>query len=109
MLPPDKRDPSGGGRHPWAPTDRAELARLIEFHRCARRSVAQLLDRHRAAGYRLVGAGIVVGSDAPPERIANSHIRAHACEGRLCRTALEDDKAATVAAWLVLAEDDARI
>ena len=137
-----------------AQTDSAVLARLIEVvHRCARRSVIELLDRHRAAGYRLVGAGIVVGSDAPPERIANPHIRAHACEGRLFRTALEgglqergvscivvveralystaapvlnaaeasvkqavtalgrgqvpgwrvDDKAATVAAWLVLA------
>jgi hypothetical protein len=137
-----------------AQTDSAVLAQLIEVvHRCARRSVAQLLDRHRAAGYRIVGAGIVVGSDAPPEGIANPHIRAHACEGRLFRTALEgglqecwvtctvvveralystavtvlngsegslkqavtslgrgrvpgwrvDDKAATVAAWLVLA------
>lgn len=74
-----------------AQTDAAALAPLIcMVHRCARRSVAQLLDRHRAAGYRLVGAGIVVGSDAPPERIANPHIRAHACEGRLFRAALED-------------------
>jgi hypothetical protein len=137
-----------------AQSDSAVLARLIEVvHRCARRSVAQLLDRYRAAGYRLLGAGIVVGSAAPPEAIANPHIRAHACEGRLFRTALEsglqeggvtctivveralyptavtlfnrseasvkeavtalgrgrfpswrvDDKAATVAAWLVLA------
>lgn len=141
-----------------AQTDSAVLAGLIEVvHRCARRSVAQLLDRHRAAGYRLVGAGIVAGSDAPPESIGNPHIRAHACEGRLFRTALEsglqecgvtcivvveralystavpllhgseasvkqavtalgrgrfpgwraDDKAATVAAWLVLASQAA--
>jgi hypothetical protein len=137
-----------------AQTDSAVLARLIEVvHRCARHSVALLLDRHRAAGYRVVGAGIVVGSDAPPEGITNLHIRAHACEGRLFRAALEgglrecgvtctvvverrlyptavtllkgseaslkhavtalgqsrfpgwrvDDKAATLAAWLVLA------
>lgn len=137
-----------------AQTDGAVLARLIEVvHQRARRSVAELLERHRAAGYRLVGAGVVVGSDAPPDGIANPHIRAHACEGRLFRTALEeglqqcgmtvsvvveralyptaarvlsgseasvkqavtalgrgrfrswrvDDKAATVAAWLVLA------
>jgi len=72
-----------------AQTDSAVLARLTDIvHRCARRSVAQLLDRHRAAGYQFVGAGIVVGSDAPPEGIANPHIRAHACEGRLFRTAL---------------------
>lgn len=74
-----------------AQTDSAVLAGLIEIvQRCARRSVAQLLDRHRAAGYRLLGAGIVVGSDAPPEGITNPHIRAHACEGRLFRKALED-------------------
>jgi hypothetical protein len=73
-----------------AQTDSAALARLIEVvHRCARRSVAQLLDRHRTEGYRLVGAGIVVGSDTPPESITNPHIRAHACEGRLFRIALE--------------------
>jgi len=71
-------------------TDRDVLARLIEVvHRCARHSVAQLLDRHRTAGYRLAGAGIVVGSDTPPEGIANPHIRAHACEGRLFCIALE--------------------
>ena len=137
-----------------AQTDSAVLARLIEVvHRCARRSVTLLLNRHRAAGFRFVGAGIVVGSDASPDGITNPHIRAHASEGRLFRTALEaglrecgvtctvvverrlyatavtllkgseaslkhavtalgrgrvpgwrvDDKAATVAAWLVLA------
>jgi hypothetical protein len=73
-----------------AQTDAVVLARLIEVvHGCARRSVAAHLERHRAAGHQLVGAGIVVGSDAPPETMANPHIRAHASEGRLFRTALE--------------------
>lgn len=73
-----------------AQTDEAVLARLTRIvEGCARRSIAELVGRHRAAGYRLLGAGIVVGSDAPPERLANPHIRAHACEGRLFRTALE--------------------
>jgi hypothetical protein len=72
-----------------AQTDAAELARLLEVvHRSARRSVAELVDRHRRAGYRLVGAGVVVGSIAPPERIANPHVRAHASEGRLFHGAL---------------------
>ena len=72
-----------------AQTDVAVLAQLIEVvHRCARRSVADLLDRHRT-GQRIIGAGIVVGSDLAPDGIANPHIRAHASEGRLFRTALE--------------------
>lgn len=73
-----------------AQTDVAVLAQLIEVvHRCARRSVAELLDRHRTVGHRIIGAGIVVGSDLAPDGIANPHIRAHASEGRLFRTALE--------------------
>jgi hypothetical protein len=32
----------------------------------------------------------VVGSDIDPARISNPHIRAHALEGRLFRTVLED-------------------
>ena len=88
-----------------AQTDPAVLAQLIDVvHRCARRSVAQLLDRHRAAGYALVGAGIVVGSDAPPERIANPHIRAHACEGQLFRNALEGGLQEGGVTWLVVVE-----
>src|SRR5262249_18175538 len=34
-------------------------------------------------------AGLVVGSDIDPGRIANAHIRAHALEGRLFRTLLQ--------------------
>jgi hypothetical protein len=73
-----------------AQTDEGVLAQLIEVvHGCARRSVAQHLARHRVAGYQLVGAGIVVWSNTPPDGIANPHIRAHASEGRLFCTALE--------------------
>ena len=73
-----------------AQTDVTVLAQLIEVvHRCARRSVAELLDRHRTVGHHIIGAGIVVGSDVTPDGIANPHIRAHASEGRLFRTALE--------------------
>ena len=35
-------------------------------------------------------ANLVVGSDLDPARIANPHIRAHALDGRLFRTVLED-------------------
>src|SRR4029077_15441018 len=64
-----------------AQTDSAVLAQLIEVvHRCARRTVAQLLERHRAAGYLIGGAGILLRIDAAPLHAANLHIRAHAFE-----------------------------
>jgi hypothetical protein len=63
------------------------LVKLVE--RFAHRSVARLLADYRAAGYRVRGAGIVVGSVIDPARIANDHIRAHAEEGRLFRSVVE--------------------
>src|SRR5262245_61010634 len=56
----------------------------------ATRSVAELLDYVRAAGQLLLGAGLVIGSQIDPATIANPHIRAHALEGRLFRTVLEE-------------------
>ena len=52
-------------------------------------SVRALLREYRDAGHRLRGAALVVGSVIDPARIGNDHIRAHALEGRLFRTALE--------------------
>jgi len=78
-----------------ARTDPAELERLSALvERCAREAVPPLLARWRDAGYDLLGAGLVIGSDAVPERIANPHIRAHAAEGRLFHRVLEQAVAA---------------
>lgn len=136
--------------------DSPELDRLIASVKSyAAQSIEQLLDGIPDAGRRLRGTGLVVRSDIDPARIANPHIRAHACEGRLFRAAVEaalrshdlpctiflerdllarasevlgrpaaalkqtltelgrsvdggwrrDDKAATLAAWLVLSTD----
>jgi hypothetical protein len=65
----------------------ARLSRIIE--RCARGSVDDLLSDGSFAGARCRGAGLVVGSVIDPATIGNLHIRAHASEGRLFRTALE--------------------
>lgn len=62
-------------------------AALVE--RCALDAAPPLLARWREAGYDLLGARLVVGSDAVPARIANPHIRAHAAEGRVFRRVLE--------------------
>jgi hypothetical protein len=56
----------------------------------ANRSVTGLIADYRKAGYLVRAAGLVVGSDIDPARIANPHIRAHALEGRLFRTVVEE-------------------
>ena len=56
----------------------------------SQRSLSALLRKYSSAGYRLSGAGIVVGSDCDPTTIANPHIRIHAFEGRLFRRVIED-------------------
>jgi hypothetical protein len=73
-----------------AQTDVARIRKLVRVvQRCAHRSVGDLAKRCRAAGYQVHDAGLVVGSDIDPARIANQHIRAHDHEGRLFRTAVE--------------------
>lgn len=58
--------------------------------RVATRSVTELLRDFSAAGHKVRRAGLVVGSQINPESIANPHIRAHALEGQLFRTVLQD-------------------
>ncbi len=87
---PEARQPfhAGLGRHE-ARGARA-VARLVRsVERFAHRSVARLIADYRAAGHRLRGVGIVVGSTVDPATIGNEHIRAHAEEGRLFRTVIE--------------------
>lgn len=86
---PDSRQPYHAG-FGQAQTDEVELERLIRaIERYAHRSIGAVIARSRASGHSLGGAAIVVGSEVDPERIANPHIRAHASEGRLFRTVVE--------------------
>jgi len=64
------------------------LRRLVE--RVTRRSLGALLKEYRGQGRRVRRVALVVGSLIDPARIGNDHIRAHALEGQLFRTALED-------------------
>ena len=69
----------------------AEIRRRTKVvQRVAARSVAELLDRFRAVGSPIRGAGLVVGSQIDPASIANPHIRAHALEGSLFRSVLAE-------------------
>jgi hypothetical protein len=74
-----------------AQEDQREIARLTKIiRRAAGRSVADLLADRAIAGRCCRGAGLIVGSLIDPATVGNPHIRAHANEGRLFRTVLED-------------------
>jgi hypothetical protein len=72
-----------------AQQDERELARRIAIvERCAKASISALLSELRPC--KAVGAALVVGSVIDPASVGNPHIRAHANEGRLFRTVVED-------------------
>jgi hypothetical protein len=72
-------------------TNRAKINERVRIvKRVAQRSVPRLVERYRRSVGKLQGAGLIVGSMVEPESIANPHIRAHACEGRLFRGVLVD-------------------
>ena len=83
-----------------------EIARRVAIvKRCAKKSVAALLETLRLArpepvegrarsGQAAVRGALVVGSLIDPATIPNPHIRAHAHEGQLFRTVLEESLAA---------------
>jgi hypothetical protein len=90
-------------------TDEGEIARRVKIvERCAGESVASLIRsaslsrlrsrygeaRRSAGGAKAAGerlrAAVVVGSVVDPATIGSPHMRAHANEGRLFRTVLED-------------------
>jgi len=71
--------------------DADEIARRVGIvERCAKQSVAALVASIAAHGRRTPRprAALVVGSVIDPATVGNPHIRAHASEGRLFRTAL---------------------
>ena len=72
-------------------TDTTKINRRESFVRSvAQQSIATLLADYRAKGYAISRAGLVVGSQIDPDSIANAHIRAHAFEGQLFRSVLEE-------------------
>jgi len=89
-------------------TNAAKLKlRLQIVHRAARHSVAKIVSDHRRDGHKIHRAGFVVGSQIDPALIANPHIRAHALEGQLFRTALADALRAHQVRCIVLSEREA--
>jgi hypothetical protein len=72
--------------------DAQEIARRVGIvKRFAARSVAALVEElARPKDRGPLRAALVVGSVIDPTRVGNAHIRAHASEGQLFRTVLED-------------------
>jgi hypothetical protein len=86
---PETRQPYHAGTG-LLETDNAKVDHRTEIiERCTMLSVAKLLKGYRDLGLNLWGAALAVGSMVEPATIANPHIRAHALEGRLFRTVLE--------------------
>jgi hypothetical protein len=76
-------------------------------HRATKQSVTKLLSDYGRKGYSITRASLVVGSQLDPATIANPHIRAHALEGQLFRTALERALNAHSIRTAILLERDA--
>jgi len=89
----------------------------------SQQSLTRLLKGYQQKRFRITCAALVVGSQIDPANIANPHIRAHALEGRLFRSAvaetlqdheihtdvlLERDAYASVAARLKQSSDDVK-
>jgi len=102
-----------------------DSARLNQRERVVRgisqESLTRLLNCYRQKRFQINRAALVVGSQIDPARIANPHIRAHALEGRLFRSVIEQvlhdheirtelllerDTYASVAARLTQSSDD---
>ncbi len=73
------------------PGQAAKLERRLRglVERVTKRSLGALLKEYRRQGRPVRRVALVVGSLIDPARIGNDHIRAHALEGQLFRTALE--------------------
>jgi hypothetical protein len=86
---PETRQPYHAGTGELE-TDSPTLNRRERVVRCiSQQSLTTLLNGYRQRGFRIRRAALVVGSQIDPAAIANPHIRAHALEGRLFRSVVE--------------------
>jgi hypothetical protein len=89
-------------------TDTKETNRRREIvQRVTKQSVTKLLADYRRKGHVITRASLVVGSQLDPATIANPHIRAHAFEGQLFRSVLDQALHAHGIHTAILLERDA--
>ena len=71
-------------------TDMNKISRRVDLvRRITKKSIAKLLAGYRQQNFTIKRAALVVGSQIDPRSVANAHIRAHALEGQLFRSVLE--------------------
>jgi hypothetical protein len=91
-------------------TDAKKINRRTDIvRRVTKHSVAKLLAHCRRKDYAITRTSLVVGSQLDPATIANPHIRAHALEGQLFCSALEDALHAHGIRTAILLERDAYV
>ena len=86
---PETRQPyhAGMGR---LETDMKKISRRVDVvRRVTKKSIAKLLAGYRQQNFTIKRAALVVGSQIDPRSVANAHIRAHALEGQLFRSVLQ--------------------
>ena len=120
---PETRQPYHAATGKLEADTRTVNQRVRVVRRVAQESIRTLLASYRRRGYRIKRASFVVGSQIDPDSIPNPHIRAHAFEGQLFRSVVEDilhahdirtaiflerDAFATAAAELKRSSDDVR-
>jgi hypothetical protein len=71
-------------------TDAKKISRRVDVvRRITKKSIAKLFAGYRQQNFTIKRAALVVGSQIDPCSVANPHIRAHAFEGQLFRSVLE--------------------
>jgi hypothetical protein len=87
---PETRQPyhAATGRLETEPKKTRRRTDIVQ--RMTKQSVTNLLADYRRRGYSIRRASLVVGSQIDPALITNPHIRAHALEGQLFRSALKE-------------------
>jgi len=89
-------------------TDTKKISRRVDVvRRITEKSIAKLLAGYRQQNFTIKRAALVVGSQIDPRSVANAHIRAHALEGQLFRSVLQESLHAHCIVTDVLIERDA--
>ena len=89
-------------------TDTKKINRHVDaLRRITEKSIAKLLAGYRQQNFRIKRAALVVGSKIDPSSVANAHIRAHALEGQLFRSVLQESLQAHRIFTAILIERDA--
>ena len=72
-------------------TDTQKINRRVDVvRRITEKSIAKLLAGYRQQNFTIKRAALVVGSQIDPHSVTNPHIRAHALEGQLFRSVLQE-------------------